>query len=446
MLKLDKLSIVKITVPIMLGTFIQNIVMITDAILVNKLGTTAFDAANNAGLFYLVFFMLNRGLGDGSQIQIAKEFGQQNIRSINHTLNNSFFLQFVISTVLITLMLIVQNNLLDKMVMDPAIESDMKLFLDYRIWGLFFAGFQVSIMAYFIGIGKTRIIIVSTLLLALTNIFLDFGLIFGNFGLPEMGIAGAALASTIAEGVTLLFLVLFLLNSTSLKTFGLDLGRKIITYKSKLLLKLSWPLMLSGFLSIATWFVFFSFIEQRNAFDLEVSHVVRNLFFISFIPIFGFASSTRTYVAYFHGRNEMDSIRDAQKKLLFLSILFYSLIFHGALFYPELMVNIITDRPDVIAKSASILQLIFGSMLLFSIVVVFYNSVSAIGKTIHTLIIEFISILIYLITSYYIIVVWQWDIFEVWAIEYLYFGIIGILSIGYLYYFNQKHKITINES
>ena len=59
MLKLDRLSILKMTIPIMLGTFIQNIVMITDAIMVNKLGTIAFDAANNGRfIIYCIFLCL----------------------------------------------------------------------------------------------------------------------------------------------------------------------------------------------------------------------------------------------------------------------------------------------------------------------------------------------------------------------------------------------------
>ena len=388
--------------------------------------------------------MLSKGLGDGSQIQIANEYGQEKYKQINYTLNNSFLLQFIISTLLIGILFIINNYFLGSIVSNTAIEKDMKSFLDYRTWGLFFAGFQASIMAFFIGIGKTRIIITSSLLLAFTNIVLDYGLIFGHFGLPKMGIAGAGLASTISEALTFVFLISFLFQSGSLRLFDFKLAKQIITHKTKLLLKLSAPLMLGGFLSISTWFVFFSFIEQRNAFDLEVSHIVRNLFFISFIPIFGFASTTRTYVAYFYGKRDFQNIKSAQNILLVLSIVFYLLFFHGALLYPKFMVSLISDDPIVIEKSASILKIVFGSMLLYAIITVYYNSVAAIGKTLHTLLIEFISISIYLMMSYYIIVEWKWDIHDVWYIEYLYFGVIGLLSIIYLYYFNHKQNKIAN--
>jgi len=442
MLKLDKLNILRMTIPIMLGTFIQNIISITDSILVNSLGMEAFDAANNAGLLYIVFFMLSRGLGDGSQIQIAKEYGQSKFKEINHTLNNTFVLQFIISALLIAVLFLINGSLIDDFVKNDEIGEDMKIFLDYRSWGLFFAGFQVSILAFFTGIGQTKIIIVSSLFMVIINVFLDFGLIFGYFGLPEMGLAGAALASTIAEALTFLFLLVYLLKSKLLIQFNFKPAARFIVYKSKLLLKLSWPLMLSGFLSISTWFVFFSFIEQRSAFELEVSHVVRNLFFISFIPIFGFATTTRTYVSYYYGRAEYQNVKLAQKNLLILSIGFYLLFFHGAIFYPETLVRIITSSPEVVLEAASILQLVFGSMLLFSIVTIYQNSVAAVGKTVHVLFIEIISIVIYLLFAYYFTMVWQFNIFEVWTIEYPYFGITGILSVLYLYYFNKKNKLT----
>ncbi len=108
------------------------------------------------------------------------------------------------------------------------------------------------------------------------------------------------------------------------------------------------------------------------------------------------------------------------------------------------MVSLISDDPIVIEKSASILKIVFGSMLLYAIITVYYNSVAAIGKTLHTLLIEFISISIYLMMSYYIIVEWKWDIHDVWYIEYLYFGVIGLLSIIYLYYFNHKQNKIAN--
>ena len=440
MLHLNNKSILKIAAPIMVGTFVQNIVMITDAILVNKLGTIAFNAANNAGLLYIVFFMIAKGLGDGTQIQIAKEYGLKQPAAINYTLNHSFVAQFILAIILTAALFFTMPFFTSTLVKNQDIGAEMVSFLNYRSWGLIFASIQVSAMAFFIGIGKTKIIILTTALLAVLNIFLDFALIYGYFGFPEMGVAGAGLASTISEAITAIFLVAILIKSKHIKGFNYSWPKAFSKLKFQKLIRLSYPLMLGGFLSISTWYVFFSFIEQRSAFDLEVSHVVRNLFFISFIPIFGFAATTRTYVSYYHAKGDDIMTKMAVKKLLGLSVLAYFVFFHGALLYPRFLLGIITDSQPVIEKSVDVLRLVFGSMLLFSIVSVFYQTVAAIGKTFQSLVIEIISIVIYLIFAYVTIIKLQSSLLIVWTIEYLYFGVTGILSVLYLLYYMKKTK------
>lgn len=448
------------TVPIMLGTFVQNIVMITDSVLVYGLGEVKFDAANNAGLLYIVFFMLSRGLGDGSQIQIAKEFGNNNFKEIKATLANSFFLQLTISGSILILILLGKNAFLDAVVNSEDIKTSMNDFLDYRTWGIMFAGLQASIMGFFIGIGKTKVIIYSTLLLAVSNIFLDYALIFGNFGFPKMELKGAALASTIAEAITFIYLFVQLNINTSLKQFGFAKFRlRIVSYKSKLLLKLSSPLMLRGFISISTWFVFFSLIEQMGKDDLAASHIVRNIFFISFIPIFGFGAATRTYVAYYYAKNDIANIKKAIGKLTLMVLVFYVIIFHGAILYPHALTQVypaITElinpdftesqiiyNPNTLDSAAQILRVIFGSMMLFAGVNVIYNTVSAVGKTMLALWIEIISVIFYLIATYLVILHWHWPVEKIWYVEYIYFSLIGLLSGAYVIYFIKKQPTKI---
>ncbi len=84
-------------------------------------------------------------------------------------------------------------------------------FIKYRSYGIFFAGINMLFNGFYIGIARTKVITWATLLMALVNIVLDYGLIFGNLGLPEMGIGGAGLASAIAEFSGTVFFIIFTL-------------------------------------------------------------------------------------------------------------------------------------------------------------------------------------------------------------------------------------------
>jgi Na+-driven multidrug efflux pump len=196
--------------------------------------------------------------------------------------------------------------------------------------------------------------------------------------------------------------------------------------------------------------------------ELAASHIVRNLFFISFIPIFGFGSSTRTYVSYYFGRKEYKNIKLVLPKMIILSFIVYITIFHGALLYPQVMTQLypwVTDllypefiqykevyNPETLCQASEILKIIFGSMLLYAVINIIYNTISAIGQTLHALLIEVFAIIIYLSFTYLFIVEWQWSIIDIWYVEYIYFGTLGIFSLAYLYYFNKKlNQKTLND-
>jgi Na+-driven multidrug efflux pump len=79
----------------------------------------------------------------------------------------------------------------------------------------------LSIQAFFLANGKTWVVLIAALITAGTNVVLDYVLIFGKAGFPEMGLKGAAWASTIADGAGMLFLAFFLVFSKERKEYKL---------------------------------------------------------------------------------------------------------------------------------------------------------------------------------------------------------------------------------
>ena len=76
--------------------------------------------------------------------------------------------------------------------------------------------------AFYVGIARTGILTYSSLAMVCTNILLNYALIFGKYGMPEMGIAGAALASTVAEAVAMCCYIVYTLKFIDLKKYGFD--------------------------------------------------------------------------------------------------------------------------------------------------------------------------------------------------------------------------------
>lgn len=444
MLELSYRRILIIALPLMFGTFVQSVITITDGAFVSELGNTAYNAVGQGSLMYFALFMLCRGLADGTQITVARLMGEQRNTEIGAVLLNAQVTQVFLTTIVFAVFLTAAPWFIDVTTETDNLKPAIEEFIRYRSWGIFFAGLQVTMMAFFIGLGKTRIILISTIIMAGSNIFLDYSLILGKFGMPELGMKGAPIASSFSEMIAFLFLMLYAMRSKSFKIYAFHLRRKIKKSRIVKLVKLSYPLMFQGMLSLSTWWVFFGLIEHMGPDNLEIAHNIRYMYFIAFIPIFGYAAATKTYVSNLVGRNEQHLIPKVQFRIALLSVLSIIVLFHGAFIYPDQMIMIVEHNPnasvELLKTSAEALRFVSGSIILFALAIVPLHSVSALGKTKTSFLIELVNACVYLLSSYFFIKVWEWDIINIWWVEYLYFGGLGLFSTLYLVYYNKNRR------
>lgn len=436
--------IIEITAPLMLGTFVQSIVTMTDGIFVSQLGTIEIGAFGNGSLLYLAFFMLCKGLADGAQITIARQKGEGRLEQIGTTLKATQLFQLLISALVILGFVLVGNQLITFFTTPSPTSTAMTEFINIRLWGLVFATQHIVLVGFFIGIGRTAIIMYSALIIASCNILLDYVLINGYFGFPAYGLIGAPLASSISELIGFLFLLIYLVKNTSFKQFNYRLKGLHIKLKEHVeLLKLSYPLMLQGVFALSTWLVFFTKVEGMGPEALETSHNIRYMYFLAFVPLFGFAASTKTIVSSLVGQKQLYLVPMVQRRIIALSVSFIVLVFHGALLYPSFLISLIDLNPtisaQVLSDSEYILRFVSGSILIYSVAIIYYHTISGLGKSRIYFGIELIAIFLYLLSCYLFIDKWHWDIKDVWWVEYIYFLTFAVLSISYFLYYRKKH-------
>ncbi|HPN21754.1 MAG TPA: MATE family efflux transporter [Tenuifilaceae bacterium] len=206
--KISTRQIWGVAYPIILGSIAQNILNVTDTAFLGRLGEVALGGGVIGGLFYHVLLMIGWGTGVGGQIIIARRYGEGAHRTIGRVVEHLFYFLSVISVLLIILVKFNSGHFLGLVVDSPAINGAGKEFVDYRIFGLLFAFVNYSFNSFYVGITKTKVITATTSIMVVVNIVLDYALIFGHWGFPEMGIAGAALASVIAEATSCVVFVL----------------------------------------------------------------------------------------------------------------------------------------------------------------------------------------------------------------------------------------------
>lgn len=442
MLDLRYKTILAVALPMMVSGFIQSIVLLTDASFIARYSTEAFDAVGNGGLLYVTMYMTLLGMGDGAQIIIARRIGEERSDAIGRIFGTSLLTHFLLAIILFAVLYWIMPGAVLGYSKNQEIAGLQGDYVQIRSFALFFAMITISIQALFLAKGKTWVVLMASIITALSNVVLDYGMIFGELGFPEMGLKGAAWASTIADGMGMLFLVIYLIFSEERRIYKL-FEYFSFNFKSMIeLLKVGSPLMLQGFSALATWTLFFTWLEQKGQFDLTVSQNIRSIYFLAFVPIWGFAGTTKTYISQYIGAKEFDKIPIIQRKIQVMTVLFLLVTFHGALFYPEAMIRMINPEEVYVQKSAEILRLITLSILVFGFSSVYFQTIHGSGNTLHSMAIEFTCVFIYSCSSYLFIKIWNLDVFWIWTVEYIYFTLLGVFSLLYLHFYDWKKKIV----
>lgn len=440
MLDLRYRTILAVAVPLMVSSFIQSIVLLTDAAFLSRFSTLAFDANGNAGLLYVTAFICLVGMSEGSQILIARRIGENKIDRVGRIFGTSISTLLLLASILFVIIYFVVPQLLPMYSRSQELAEAQNSFLSIRSFALLLGIVTLSIQAFFFAIGKTWVMLISAGIIAFSNILMDYLLIFGIGPFPRMGLEGAALASTLAELLGMIFLTFFLIFSKERKQYQLFAHFSFSWKSFKELLKIGSPLALQGFMALATWTIFFTWIEQMGSDELTISQNIRAIYFLAFIPIWGFSATTKTYISQYIGRGDFDSLIIIQRKIQLLSVIFLAIFFHGAFLYPEKIIALINPADAYIERSAEILRFVGFSLYIYALGSVKLQTINGSGNTNVSFTIELICVLIYALFSYLFIKVWQFEIFWVWWIEYIYFISTALLSVLYLHFFKWQNK------
>ena len=444
MLDIRYKSILTVALPMMLSGFIQSVISITDAAFLSRFSKLAYDASGSAGLWYITMYMVFIGLGDGAQIAMAQKVGERNDRGFAAVFQSNFVILFLAAIVLTLLVQLGMPALMNYLVTNNELARAGQSFLEIRSYSFWAATITISIQASYLAVGKTGLVLIASLIAAISNIILDYFLIFGIGPFPRLGLEGAAIASTTAEFLAMLFLLSTLIGGRLKKQYPVWKENFVTKFQVKENLKMGVPLLFQGIVALSIWTIFFIWIEQMGGNNLTVSLNIRYIYFLAFIPIWGFAAATKTYIAQYFGAKQFEQIPVIQRRMQLL-VCFLIITFHGSVLYPEALIRLVSDDSEHVVKSAQVLRVVSGSILIYGMGSVYFQTISGIGKTRITFLVECLATTLYILFAYLFIKAWHWPIEWVWLVEYVYFITMGLSSFIYLKWINRKKEQLLYE-
>lgn len=410
----------------------QNVIQVIDTAFLGRVGEVELGASALAGILYIALYTLGFGFSMGSQILIGRRNGEGNFNQIGDIVMQGSIFLLIPALLFIPLLRYGAGAWLPSLFESAEVAGAVTEYLEWRVFGLVFAFINVMFRAFYIGIARTKVLTINALVMALVNVVFDYGLIFGNLGMPEMGIGGAAIASVIAEFASTLFFFFYTRKTVDPEKYGFTKIRfqwSVI----KRVLDVSIFMMVQYLFSIGTWMLFFLFIENyMGERSLAVTNIVRSFYTIFTIPSHAIGSTTGTMVSNTIGAGKNDEMAGLIRRLSLISLGVMGVVVLIVSIFPRAMIHIYTDDPSLIQDTVLPLYVLISSLPLYSVGTVLFSAVSGTGNTRTALRFEIFTLLFYVSYMWLIIIHLRASVAAAWTTEHVYWLFLTILSYFYL--------------
>lgn len=429
----------QITYPVLISLLMEHMIGLTDTAYLGRVGEVELGASALAGVYYLVIYMLGFGFSVGAQVLIARRNGAH-----DYTRIGPVFMQGTLFLLLLAAVLFTASHLYSPLILRKLIGSDDVYratisYVDWRVYGFFFSFIAVMFRAFYVGITKTKILTANSVVMVLTNVVLNYILIFGKFGFPALGIAGAAIASSISEAVSVLFFIIYTWKKIDYRKYAMFNFKGVDFRMLKQILSVSIWIMVQHGIAFVGWFIFFVVMEHQGERPLAVTNVVRSISSFLFMFVNAFASTSSSLVSNLIGSGKSDQVLGLCGRMIRLCYCFVLPLGILITLFPDLVLRIYTDNPDLIQNSVPSLWVMLSSYLLAVPAFIYFFSVSGTGNTQVALWIDMASIFVYVSYTFMVGIWLHADVAVCWTTEHVY-NMMLLISFFYLWKGNWQNK------
>ena len=351
-------SIWGISFPLILAGISETVVDITDTIFLARYGVTELAAVGIADAIYGIALFVSLGLVDGLQIIIGRRVGEGRKSEIGRVFNQGLYMLALVSAPLILFIVFIVPAATAPVFASADVHGAVNDYLQITAYALLFQSVNLAYSAFYIGISKTRILIGAAAVLAVSNIVLDYALIFGNFNLPELGIRGAAIASIAAEILAFAFISQDLLRKGYASEYGLLRPSRWSRRYAVKLAAISYPVSLEALVDTLKWFLFFLIIEQRGEIELASATIIYSCYALFLIPVDSFSETVCTMISNLIGQQQIPRLKLLITRTIKLTYMVVAPLLVVAVAFPELVLSIFTPDETIIGVSYASLVMV----------------------------------------------------------------------------------------
>ncbi len=376
-----KLSIFLLAVPMILEMAMESLFALVDAFFVAKLGTEAITAVGLTESVIILVYSIAVGLSMGTTAMVARRVGEKNKVSAAESASQAVYLGTLFSVIIGLLGYYFAKDILLFMGAEASVVD-----IGFEYTEIIFAG-NITIMLLFInnaifrGAGNAAIAMKALIISNGINIVLDPCFIFGYAFFPELGVKGAAVATTIGRAIGVAYQFWAMSKNNNVLTFKLEtLKLRFATMFQ--LLKISLGGIGQFIISTVSWSILVRIIARYGS-DVVAGYTIAiRVIIFTILPSWGLANAAATLVGQNLGAKEPDRAESAVWKCSIYNVYFLAFIMLIFNLFASEIIQVFTTDPNVIKSGINGLRLISSSYVFFAFSMVIIQAFNGAGDTV----------------------------------------------------------------
>ncbi len=280
-------EVLRVCLPLVISLSATTVMEFTDRVFLANYSLDAISAALPAGITSYLFIAFFGGVGGYAGIFIAQYTGRGNPEKIGIVLWQGIYFTLASGIILWLLAVFVTKPIFSLAGHPESVRQLEEIYFSILCKGSVLHVAMATLATFFTGRGLTRPVMVITFLGVFINIPLDYALIFGRWGLPELGIEGAALATVAAWGVNVIFLVGLIFTKKNDQRFGVFSSFRFDRDIFIRLMRFGVPGSLQFTMDILAFTLFILLVGRIGKAELAATNIVLSINALAFMPSMG---------------------------------------------------------------------------------------------------------------------------------------------------------------
>jgi len=326
-------KILDLAIPAMIANISSTILQLVDTMMVGHLGSYYIAAMGVAGMAAWIEFPFAMGITIGTTAIVARHVGREEYDVAKKIADQGIFLGFFIGLAMFSTLFVIRHQFLRLLG-----TTDITHPFAHQYFVIYTSSFPalMSSMALYgalRGAGDTKTPMKLTLLSNSLNIFLDYALIFGKFGFPKMGVAGAAFASAFSIFVS--YAIVMILYDHGKLVIGGRMKFVLDVTSQKRILRVGIPALIERLVNNGFMMMYNSMVAHLGEIPYAAHYIGLRIESVSYMPGMGFSIASTTLVGQNLGRKDIDSAERAAHESAKMGMLFMGIMGLIMILFPQ---------------------------------------------------------------------------------------------------------------